>query len=419
MILSAVVSCFHVVPKNFSVTSCLMKMTWILLILFNCEVYVMGFGDIMSGIGSFISAGIGLNEAYNENSIKNRQAQQALDDSRTIAENNLNFQKDNLAYQKELQQQVFDREDSSYQRTAEDMQKAGLNPLMMSGTDGAGSVINTQAPQQSETPAQMKMQKSQLALQATTQVMNTLKDMSNTMQGIEQSSLARKQLSESQLTELDKLYRSLSKCDPDSQKYKDINAQISKIVLPDSISSLVAMVAKSCGLDYSDIAQCVTDFFNPTPTNEGVPNGQSVVDWLSTPLNGSAQSGSSLPKSLAELVEDEKSHSVNTNVIKYLTDITDDRSVIDKASEAYGYVEPQDLAIVKQTKDIIDSWPKSDINDMTVSDRTKYLKSREEDFMKYMGDDPDKWQDYFAWCRQNPKVTYTTQKHFYLMSKGK
>lgn len=327
------------------------------------------FGDIMSGIASVINTGIGINEAVNENSITNRQAQQALDDSRTIAENNLNFQKDNLAYQKELQQQVFDREDSSYQRTAEDMQKAGLNPLMMSGTNGAGSVINTQAPQQSEAPAQMKMQKSQLALQATTQVMNTLKDMSNTMQGIEQSSLARKQLSESQLTELDKLYRSLSKCSPGSQQYKDIYAQISKIVLPDSVGSLIALVARSCGLDYSDIAQVVTDFIKPS-------------DFVN---NDNTQSSSTLPSSLADVKDDRSLFQVVNDSVKADSSLADNPIISGTAHVIDSSEKTPDLS--KQTADSAKAKSKINID---------YNKASSLMFAKATSDDWDKYNAYKA-----------------------
>lgn len=60
---------------------------------------------------------------------------------------NLDFQRENLDYQKALQEEIFNREDTSYQRTVEDMRAAGLNPLTMTGTNGAGEAISTQAPQ--------------------------------------------------------------------------------------------------------------------------------------------------------------------------------------------------------------------------------------------------------------------------------
>lgn len=88
---------------------------------------------ILSGIiGSIgdIAAGIGTN-------ITNSQ----------IAKQNLAFERENLEYQKELQNKIFDREDTAYQRTVNDMRSAGLNPLTMKGTNSAGTAIQTIAPQ--------------------------------------------------------------------------------------------------------------------------------------------------------------------------------------------------------------------------------------------------------------------------------
>lgn len=83
------------------------------------------------------------------------------------AEDNLNFQKDvfaqnqknwetNFDYQKALQERIFDREDTSYQRTVNDMRQAGLNPLAMNGTNGSGEAIAT-SPLQQEAPQSQKI----------------------------------------------------------------------------------------------------------------------------------------------------------------------------------------------------------------------------------------------------------------------
>ena len=60
---------------------------------------------------------------------------------------NIAMQQKNLDYQMALQEKIFNREDTSYSRTARDMRSAGLSPLTMQGTNGAGSVVPTQAPQ--------------------------------------------------------------------------------------------------------------------------------------------------------------------------------------------------------------------------------------------------------------------------------
>lgn len=64
--------------------------------------------------------------------------------NRQIAEQNLGFQRENLDYQKALQQEIFQREDTAHQREIEDLRAAGINPLATaSGGNGAnaGSVV--------------------------------------------------------------------------------------------------------------------------------------------------------------------------------------------------------------------------------------------------------------------------------------
>lgn len=64
--------------------------------------------------------------------------------------NDLNFQlqKENLAYQKDLQNIIFGREDNAVQRRVNDLRKAGLSPTLAAGSAaGAGSVVSTSAPQ--------------------------------------------------------------------------------------------------------------------------------------------------------------------------------------------------------------------------------------------------------------------------------
>lgn len=53
--------------------------------------------------------------------------------------------REQFEYNKALQQQLFEREDTAYARTVKDMRNAGLSPLTMSGTDSAGSPISNSA----------------------------------------------------------------------------------------------------------------------------------------------------------------------------------------------------------------------------------------------------------------------------------
>lgn len=105
-----------------------------------------GFFDGMSNTGSsdpffnLLSGGF----AGLENAWKGMTGQSS---NEKINAENIAFQQKNLDYQMALQQQIFDREDTSYQRTVADMYKAGLSPLSMKSTNGSGSVVPTQAPQ--------------------------------------------------------------------------------------------------------------------------------------------------------------------------------------------------------------------------------------------------------------------------------
>lgn len=67
--------------------------------------------------------------------------------NKEIADSNLDFQREQFEYEKALQEEMFQREDTANQRTVNDMRLAGLNPLNMTGTNGAGNVVGATAPQ--------------------------------------------------------------------------------------------------------------------------------------------------------------------------------------------------------------------------------------------------------------------------------
>lgn len=92
-----------------------------------------GIGSIISGIG-----GIGIGIA---NSVTNAE----------INKKNYELQKDWQNYQKQLQREIFQREDSAIQRRAFDIAAAGGNPAIAWETGNgaqAGSIVDTSAPQQ-------------------------------------------------------------------------------------------------------------------------------------------------------------------------------------------------------------------------------------------------------------------------------
>lgn len=95
---------------------------------------------LLSGIGSIISGvgGVGIGIA---NSVQNAE----------INKKNYELQKDWQNYQKQLQREIFQREDNAIQRRASDIAAAGGNPAMAWETGngaGAGSIVDTSAPQQ-------------------------------------------------------------------------------------------------------------------------------------------------------------------------------------------------------------------------------------------------------------------------------
>ena len=91
-----------------------------------------------------VNAGLGLFGAFNPN--------MNGENAYKLATENFDLQKQNLEYQKNLQQTLFNREDNAYQRTVSDMRAAGLSPLALSSVNGAGSAVATEAPQNNAQP---------------------------------------------------------------------------------------------------------------------------------------------------------------------------------------------------------------------------------------------------------------------------
>lgn len=93
-------------------------------------------------VGSLIAGGLGLASGLITN-IFNKKMQ---DDANEITMQNNKFQQeqylDEKAYNRELQERLFNREDNAYQRTVDDIQKSGLSALAMNGTNDAGSIVS-------------------------------------------------------------------------------------------------------------------------------------------------------------------------------------------------------------------------------------------------------------------------------------
>lgn len=84
-----------------------------------------------------------MNQASNQANIDIANSTNAI--NKQIADENLGYQRELQEYNKALQEKIFEREDTSYQRTAADMLAAGLNPLSMSALNGSGSVVSQSA----------------------------------------------------------------------------------------------------------------------------------------------------------------------------------------------------------------------------------------------------------------------------------
>lgn len=62
-----------------------------------------------------------------------------------IAEQNLEFQRENLDWQKSVQNVEWSREDDTYARTIADARSAGISPLALQGLNDSGEIVNTEA----------------------------------------------------------------------------------------------------------------------------------------------------------------------------------------------------------------------------------------------------------------------------------
>lgn len=108
----------------------------------------------LRGIQATNEANLAMNEATNQANAANVVATNRANIdianrtnaiNKQIADENLAYQREDLAWQQEQQKKNWEREDTSYQRTVSDMRQAGISPLAMSGLDGAGALSNPNA----------------------------------------------------------------------------------------------------------------------------------------------------------------------------------------------------------------------------------------------------------------------------------
>lgn len=97
----------------------------------------MSFGAILSGVAGGLA---NLGSAW--------ASFKGVDDNKKVNDLNFQLQKENLDYQRSLQDIIFKREDNAVQRRVNDLLKAGLSPTLAAGSAaGNGPVVSTRAAQ--------------------------------------------------------------------------------------------------------------------------------------------------------------------------------------------------------------------------------------------------------------------------------
>lgn len=99
-----------------------------------------------SFLGSIATAALPVVSSFIDTLGNMRNTDKTNQANKDIANQNLQFQNANLQYQKDLQKQIFAREDNAVQRRVDDLVAAGLSPTLAAGSAAdAGQAIETQA----------------------------------------------------------------------------------------------------------------------------------------------------------------------------------------------------------------------------------------------------------------------------------
>lgn len=100
----------------------------------------------LSSLGGFVTAALPGVSSMIDTLGNMRNTDKTNQTNKDIANQNLQFQNENLQYQKDLQKQIFAREDNAVQRRVDDLVAAGLSPTLAAGSAAnAGQAIETQA----------------------------------------------------------------------------------------------------------------------------------------------------------------------------------------------------------------------------------------------------------------------------------
>lgn len=102
--------------------------------------------SVLASIGSIASAALPGVSSLIDTLGNMRNTDKTNQTNKDIANQNLQFQNENLQYQKDLQKQIFAREDNAVRRRVDDLVAAGLSPTLAAGSAAnAGQAIETQA----------------------------------------------------------------------------------------------------------------------------------------------------------------------------------------------------------------------------------------------------------------------------------
>lgn len=152
----------------------------------------MSTGDIMSADASDSDLSKETRGTILTNQTNYKIAQETNAINKSIADANLENQREQQQYERDLQQQMFAREDNAIQRQVADSRAAGVSPLAnLSGAQSSGVVANTTVPQSGYQAQGATMQNGEFGsnsadkLQAVTQILGAINQAANTVNSLQ------------------------------------------------------------------------------------------------------------------------------------------------------------------------------------------------------------------------------------------